>query len=70
MPTFVQTLSSLVRGHFDDKKETARVNDVMRKLQEKGAKILDVEVTLGVYNGSHAVYLITYEAVTPIVIEE
>jgi tagatose-1,6-bisphosphate aldolase len=70
MPIFVQTLSSLVRLHFDDKKDTARVNDVMRKLQEKGAKILDVKVPVGVYNGSHAVYLITYEADNHIEIEE
>lgn len=42
----------------------------MNQLQEKGAKILNVNVALGVYNGSHAVYLITYEAATALEVED
>jgi hypothetical protein len=38
----------------------------MKQLQEKGAKILDVEVGLA---GNAAVYIVAYEAEGPLVIE-
>lgn len=39
---------------------------MMKQLQEKGAKILDVKVSLA---GNAAVYIVTYEAEGPLVIE-
>lgn len=66
MPVFVQIVSSLVRAHVDDEKDSRRLSEVMKKLQDKGAKILDVKLTFGV----NLVYLITYEAQTPLEIEE
>jgi len=39
---------------------------VIKKLEEKGTKMLDVKVSIAV---SAAVYLITYEADSPLTIE-
>jgi tagatose-1,6-bisphosphate aldolase len=60
MPVFVQMLSFRAHVSFDDKKDTRTINEAMRKLQENGAKILDVRVSVG--QPGMAVYLITYEA--------
>ena len=68
MPTFVQMLSFYsARQRFDEKRDTERLNEVMKELQEKGAKILDVKVSLA---GSAAVYIITYQADSPLVITD
>jgi hypothetical protein len=78
MPTFVQVFSSQFKtGH--DKEETKGINEIMRKLQEKGAKILDVKVSntavgqpsLGHFSVQQfPLYIITYEAEVPIEIEK
>ncbi len=70
MPTFVQMLSFFsARGHFDEKKDTGRLNEALKALQEKGAKILDVKVRLQYFNAAVAMYLITYESQAPLDIE-
>ena len=67
MPTFVQMLSFYsARQRFDEKKDTGRLNEVMKELQEKGAKLLD-KVSLA---GNAAVYVITYQADSPLVITD
>jgi len=67
MPIFVQIVSfSTSRGKLDETKDTKKLNEIMEKLQQEGARILDVKVTLSV--GS-AVYLITYESAKPLVVE-
>ena len=68
MPTFVQMLSFYsARQRFDEKRDTERLNEVMKELQEKGAKILDVRVSLA---GNAAVYVITYQADGPLAIAD
>lgn len=67
MPVFVQMLSFRAHVQFDEKKDTRRLNEVMGGLQQKGAKILDVNVSIS--TPGMAVYIITYEAATPLEIE-
>ena len=70
MPVFVQMLSfRSSRQDFDEKKDTERINEVLKDLQEKGARIIDVKVNLAGTISTAAVYLITYEADTPIVLQ-
>ena len=57
------------RQDFDEKKDTERINEVLKELQEKGARIIDVKVNLAGTISTAAVYLITYEADTPIVLQ-
>ena len=64
MPVFVQVLTFRAVRRFDESEDTKRINDVMKELQAKGAKILDVKVALEA--GITAVYIITYEANNPI----
>ena len=76
MATYVKTLSFSTRGWsragFNSAKDDPIVNDVLHKLQSHGAKISDVKVSLGgsfwttLFTGVVAVYLITYEAASPI----
>ena len=54
-------------GKFDEIRDTARVNDILHRLQQKQAKILSVEPSLGNAGGGVAgVYVIMYEADAPI----
>ena len=67
MPTFIQlAVFSTSKGKFDQKKDTKRLNEIMEKLQNEEARILDVKATLSV---GLAVYLITYESSKPLTIE-
>lgn len=68
---YAQTLSLKAKagglgGHFDDRSDTRKLNDVMGKLQERGARILDVKVSI---DSPFAVCVITYESTTPLEIE-
>jgi hypothetical protein len=55
---------------FNEKQDSRDVNDVLNIIQQKGGKILDVKVSLGLGNiGSNRAIttcLITYEAPTAI----
>jgi len=54
-------------GKFDEVKDTARTNEILPKLQQKQAKIISVEPSLGnAAGGVAAVYVITYEADEPV----
>jgi len=67
MPVFVQMLSfRSSRQDFNETKDTERINEVLKELQEKGARILDVKVNLAGTISTAAIYLITYEADSPI----
>jgi hypothetical protein len=67
MPVFVQMLSfRSSRQDFNEIKDTERINEVLKELQEKGARIIDVKVNLAGTISTAAVYLITYEADSPI----
>ncbi len=69
MPVFVQMLSfRSSRQDFDEKKDTERINEVLIELQEKGSRIIDVKVNLAGTISTAAVYLITYEADSPIIL--
>ncbi len=69
MPVFVQMLSfRSSRQDFDEKKDTERINEVLKELQEKGARIIDVKVNLAGTISTAAVYLITYDADNPIIL--
>ncbi len=67
MPVFVQMLSfRSSRKDFNETKDTERLNAVLKELQEKGARIIDVKVNLAGTISTAAIYLITYEADSPI----
>ena len=69
MSMFVQLASfRSTGGLFDEKKDSRRINEILRELREKGAKITGINVSIGGSGGGNtsAVYLITYEASTPI----
>ena len=47
MPTFVRTVSFYSRtGDIDEKKDTNRINEVMKNLQEKGANFRNIRCSL------------------------
>jgi len=70
MPIFVQLWStSSVSGTFNWKKDTKQLNDILSKLQEKGARIIDVKASMGMKEGgirATITYVILYEAPKPI----
>ncbi|MCK4478750.1 hypothetical protein KAU88_09545 [Candidatus Bathyarchaeota archaeon] len=71
MPVFVQLVSSFSTGRFDTEKDTTSINRILKSLQNKGAKILDVKLSFG--SREHittVVYLITYEARSPMLVHE
>jgi len=71
MPVFVQLFSSFsTSGRFDAAEDTESVNKVLEKLQDKGAKILDVKLSIG--SQEHIVslvYIIMYQARGPLKIQ-
>jgi len=71
MPVFVQLISSFsTSGKFDVEKDTESVNTMLKKLQDKGAKILDVKLSIG--SQEHIVslvYTIMYEAKSPVKVQ-
>jgi len=71
MPVFVQLFSSFsTSGKFDADEDTESVNSVLKRLQNKGAKILDVKLSIG--SQEHIVslvYSIMYEAKSPLKIQ-
>jgi len=57
-------------GKFRAEEDTNSVNTVLKKLQDKGAKILDVKLSIG--SQEHIVslvYIIMYEAKGPLKIQ-
>ena len=67
MPVFVQMLSfRSSRQDFNETKDTERINEVLKELQEKGGRIIDVKVNLAGTISTAAIYLIIYEADSPI----
>ena len=69
MSMFVQLASfSSYSGEFDAKKDSRSINDTLRKLQDKGVKIVGISTSISRSSGANAtaVYLITYEASEPI----
>ena len=71
MPVFVHLISSFsTSARFDVEKDTESVNTVLKKLQDNGAKILDVKLSIG--SQEHIVslvYTITYEAKSPVKVQ-
>lgn len=54
-------------GKFDEVRDTARMNEILHKLQQKNTKIISVEPSLGnAGDGVAAVFVITYEAEEPV----
>lgn len=54
-------------GKFDEIRDTARTNEILHKLQQKQAKIISIEPSMGnAGDGVAAVYVITYEAEAPV----
>lgn len=69
MPTYIKTVTLASSGKFNPKKDDPKVNTILQLLQNKGAEISDIKVTLGptwFLTGCVAIYLITYEAPNPI----
>lgn len=72
MPVFVQLVSSFsTSGRFDTEKGTTSINRILKNLQDKGVKILDVKLSFGSREHITTIlYLITYEAQNSIVVHE
>lgn len=71
MPTFIKTVSFSTSGKFNPKKDDPELNAALTHLQSRGAKIIDVKLSLAgigtaVSTLTVASYLITYESPTPI----
>ena len=70
MPVFVQLFyTNSMSGAFNRIKDTKTLNNILTCLQEKGAKILDIKVSMGMKEGgvkAGVIYLIIYEANSPI----
>jgi len=68
MPVFVQLWCTCsISGLFDWKKDTKQLNDMLKKLQERGARIIDVKATMTTSEESPVItYVIIYEAPAPI----
>lgn len=68
MSVFLQIASfTSVSGKFDETKDTQSINEKLQKLQDRGAKIIGVNVSLGGAESIvSAIYTITYEASAPI----
>ena len=67
MPKFISTVSFTTGRSFKSEEDDPKVNEVLQKLQNAGAEILDIDVKLaGRASGVVAVYLIQYEAPAPI----
>jgi len=68
---FVQLWSTKsLTGILDWRKDTKTLNELLREIQSKGGKVLDIKVSIGVggHNTGHTtcVYLIIYESSEPI----
>ena len=68
MPIFIKTISFSTSGRFNTKKDDPKVNAALIHLQEQGAKIIDIKLSLGgaFLSGIAASYLIIYESTAPI----
>ncbi|MBI2288090.1 MAG: hypothetical protein HYY41_06000 [Chloroflexi bacterium] len=68
MPKFVQLVTfESTGGKFDERKDTNRINEFLEVLQTNGAIIISVTPSLGGQAAkTSAVYVITYEAPSPI----
>lgn len=54
-------------GKFDEVRDTVRINDVLRKLQDKKANIVSITPVLGDASGGVAeICMIVYEAGAPV----
>lgn len=68
MPVFVQLACMLSKiGVINVEKDTGTLNKILAYLQEKGARIIDVKIFAWLSSAGYTiVYLITYEASSPI----
>lgn len=64
MGIYVRTLSFSSIGSFKSKRDDKRLNAALSELQNGGARIVDIKVSVGgsFWSGAVATYLITYEA--------
>ena len=70
MPTFVEVYENICEWLIAQEVVTDEINKILSSLQKKGAKILDVKVSLAeISDGEHRTYLILYEAEKPIKFE-
>ena len=68
MPVYIALWATdTMLGIFNTKKDTEKLNEILELIQSKGGKILDVKVSSGgKENKVSAVYLILYEADSPL----
>ena len=71
MPLFVYTIGFRM-GDVSYEDIEVILNTKLEELQELGAKVVDISSTMGGAFGSgiHMVYLVTYEAEEPIIVDE
>ena len=68
MGLYIRTVSFNSLGRFKSKRDDKKVNAVLQELQNSGAKIVDIKVSVGgsFWSGAVATYAITYEASAPL----
>jgi len=70
MSTYIKTIPFFTNwGNFNPTKDDPKVNEALDRLRQQGAQIIDIRVSVGggSWAGSaSAVYLILYDAKTPI----
>lgn len=69
MPIFARLISfNTGGGTFNARKDSRAINEVLRELQDKGARIISITPAIGgaTFQGINATYTITYEAPSPI----
>lgn len=69
MPTYVRLVTYQTSGgRFHAEKDTRSLNEVLQELQDRKAKIISITPAVGgaFLQGIAAVYVIAYEAPTPI----
>jgi len=71
MPVFVQLVSSFSSsGKLRIEEDTELVNKALKKLQDNGAKVLDLKLSIGSHEHIVSlVYTVLYEAKSPVKVQ-
>jgi hypothetical protein len=63
---YLKTICFSTNVRFDSEKDDREVNNILQRLQDRGAEIRDITVRLAGGTGATALYVIEYEADAPI----
>ena len=67
VPVYACIFATKTITALDSAKDSKKLNEILKTLQQKGARIKDIKVSVGgERNSAHAVYLIIYESEEPL----